>query len=144
MRYELRIQICRCTKCVKLHASLTVTRTRTAIAGSDLTHATSSKYIQPRHVLHQKVHRSYLLTYLLHVADSLLRSQQVLQLVKKIPALYGTLKFITVFTSACHLSLYRANSIQSPPPPTSRRYILILSPIYVWISQWSLSLRFPH
>ena len=51
----------------------------------------------------------------------------VLQLVKKFPALYRTQKFITVFTSARHLSLSWANSIQSPPPPTSRRSILILS-----------------
>ena len=49
------------------------------------------------------------------------------KLVKKFPALYGTRKFITVFTSARHLSLSWANSIQSPPPPTSRRSILILS-----------------
>jgi len=44
-----------------------------------------------------------------------------LQLVKKFPALYGTQRFITVFTSARHLSLSWANSIQSPTPPTSRR-----------------------
>jgi len=43
------------------------------------------------------------------------------------PHFYGTRKFITVFTSARYLSLSWANSIQSPPPPTSRRYILILS-----------------
>ena len=45
------------------------------------------------------------LTYLLHGAESSLRSKLVLQLVKKFPALYGTRKFITVFTSARHLSL---------------------------------------
>ena len=50
------------------------------------------------------------------------------QLVKKFPAFYGTRRFITSATSARHLSLYWASSIQSmPPPPTSWRFILILS-----------------
>jgi len=66
-------------------------------------------------------------TYLLHGAESFLGSQLVLQLVKKFPAHYGTRRFITVFTSARHLSLSWANSTQSPPRPTSRRSILILS-----------------
>ena len=52
----------------------------------------------------------------------------VLQLVKKIPRIFGTRKFITVLTNARHLSLSWANSIQSPQPhPTSWRSILILS-----------------
>jgi hypothetical protein len=50
------------------------------------------------------------------------------QLVKKFPAFYGTRMFITVFTSARHLFLSWATSIQSiPPHPTSWRSILILS-----------------
>ena len=70
----------------------------------------------------------YLLTYSLHGAESFLRSELVLQLIKKFPAFYGTPKFITVLTSARHLSLSWANSIQSPQPiPTSWRSILILS-----------------
>ena len=70
----------------------------------------------------------YLLTYLLHGAESFLRSQLVLQLVKKFPTFYGTRKFITVLTSARHLSVSWANSIQSTqPPPTSWRSILIFS-----------------
>ena len=48
---------------------------------------------------------TYLLTYLLHGAESFLRSQLVLQLIKKSPAFYGPRKFITVLTSARHLSL---------------------------------------
>ena len=49
------------------------------------------------------------------------------QLVKKFPAFYGTRRFITIFTSAHHLSLSGARSIQSiPPHPTSWRYILLL------------------
>jgi hypothetical protein len=39
---------------------------------------------------------------------------------QEIPHIYGTRKFITVLTSARHLSLSWARSIQSPqPPPTS-------------------------
>ena len=38
------------------------------------------------------------------------------QLVKKFPALYGNRRFITAFTSARHLSLSGARSIQSMPP----------------------------
>ena len=50
------------------------------------------------------------------------------QLVKEFSAFYGTRKFITAFTSACHLSLSWASSNQSiPPHPTSWRSILILS-----------------
>ena len=51
-----------------------------------------------------------------------------LQLIKKFSAFYGTRKFITVLTSARHLSLSWANYIHSPQPlPTSWRSILILS-----------------
>jgi len=58
------------------------------------------------------------------------------QLLKKFPAFYGTWRFITVLTSARHLSLSWATSIQSiPPHPTSWRSILILYPIYAWVSQ---------
>ena len=47
---------------------------------------------------------------------------------QEIPPLFGTRTFLTVFTSARHLSLSWANSIQSPqPPPTSWRSILVLS-----------------
>ena len=49
------------------------------------------------------------------------------QVVKKFPAFYGTWRFITTFTSAQHLPLSWARSIQSiPPHPTSWRLILIL------------------
>jgi len=49
------------------------------------------------------------------------------QLVKKFSTFYGTRKFITVFTSARHLSLYSASPIQSiTPHPTSWRLILML------------------
>jgi hypothetical protein len=46
---------------------------------------------------------------------------------QEIPRIYGTRKFLTVPTSARHLSLSWANSIQSPSPSlTSWRSILIL------------------
>ena len=58
----------------------------------------------------------------------LLEKLTSLQLVKKFPTLYGIRRFITAFTSACHLSLSWASSIQSiPPHPTFWRSILILS-----------------
>ena len=47
--------------------------------------------------------RTYLLTYLLHGAESFLRTG--LQLVKKFHAFYGTQGFITAFTSPRHLHL---------------------------------------
>ena len=50
------------------------------------------------------------------------------ELVKKFPAFYGIRRFIIAFTTAHHLSLSWASSIQSMPPhPTSWRSILILS-----------------
>ena len=50
------------------------------------------------------------------------------QLVKKFPTFYGTRMFITLFTSAHHLSLSWASTIHSMPPhPTCWRSILILS-----------------
>ena len=50
------------------------------------------------------------------------------QLIKKFPVFHGTQNFITAFTSARHLSLSWARSIQSTPPhPTSCRSILMLS-----------------
>ena len=50
------------------------------------------------------------------------------QLVKKFPAFYGTRRFITAFTSARHLSVSWASSIQSiTPHSTSWRSVLILS-----------------
>ena len=47
---------------------------------------------------------------------------------QEIPCIFGTRKFITILTSARHLSLSWANFIQSPlPAPTFWRSILILS-----------------
>jgi len=69
------------------------------------------------------------LTYLLTPCSRvLLEKLPCFQPVKKFPAFYGTRMFITAFTSAQHLFLSPASSIQSIPPyPSFRRYILILS-----------------
>ena len=70
-----------------------------------------------------------------------------LQLVKKLPAFYGTRRFITALTSVRHLSLSWASPIQSSyPNPTSWRSILIrvILPSTPWSPQRSLPLGFPH
>jgi hypothetical protein len=76
---------------------------------------------------------TYLLTYLLThsltpCSGVLLEKLTHSRLVKKFPTFHGTQKFIAAFTSAHHLSLSSASSIQSMPPhPTSQRSILLLS-----------------
>ena len=73
---------------------------------------------------------TYLLTYLLTYSIQQSPSWEAnrFSASQKFPAFYGTLKFITAFTSARHLSLSWANSIQSVKPhPTSWRSILILT-----------------
>ena len=67
---------------------------------------------------------AYLLTpWSTALLEKLTGSQQV----KKFPVFYGTKRFNTAFTSARHLSLYWASSIQSiPPNPTPWRSTLML------------------
>ena len=71
----------------------------------------------------------YLLTYLLTPGCRVLLEKLTgLQLVKKLPAFYGTRRFVTALTSVRHLSLSWARPIQSTyPHPTSWRSIVILS-----------------
>jgi len=73
-------------------------------------------------------HFTYLLTYLLTPWSRVLLEKLTGSAAsQEIPRIFGTWRFITVLTSARHLSLSSANSIQSPqPPPTSWRSILIL------------------
>jgi hypothetical protein len=55
---------------------------------------------------------------------------------KKFPLFYGTRKFITLFTTAHHLSLYWARSIQSTPShPISLRFVQYYPPIYAAVFQ---------
>jgi hypothetical protein len=59
---------------------------------------------------------------------ALLEKPPVVQLLKNLPAFYGTRRFMTVFTTAFHWSLHWARSIQSiPSHPISLRCILITS-----------------
>jgi hypothetical protein len=59
---------------------------------------------------------------------ALLEMPLVVQLLKNLPAFYGTRRFITVFPRALHWFLYWARSIQSiPSHPSSLWPILILS-----------------
>ena len=53
------------------------------------------------------IHSSH---YLLHGAESFLKSYTASQLVKKFPSFYETRRFITAVTIACHLSLSWASS----------------------------------
>jgi len=70
-------------------------------------------------------HHTYLLTPWSRVLLEKLTGSASSQ---EIPHIFGTRRFITVLTSARHLSLSWANSIlSSQPPPTSWRSILILS-----------------
>jgi hypothetical protein len=58
------------------------------------------------------------LTYLLHGGESFVKSQPVnFAGSQEIPRIYGNRKSLNVPTSARHLSLSWANSIQSPRPP---------------------------
>ena len=71
---------------------------------------------------------SMLITYSLTPRSRVLEKLTGSQLVKKFPAFYATWRFITAFTSAHHLSLSWARSVQSMPPhSTSWRTILIFS-----------------
>ena len=71
----------------------------------------------------------YLLTYSLTPCSRVLLQKLTGSAAsKEIPRIFGTQRFLAVLTSALHLSLSWANSIQSPQPlPTSWRSILISS-----------------
>jgi len=67
------------------------------------------------------------------------------QLVKKFPAMYGEQRFITVITSARHLSLPGARSNQSMPPSHFLKiHFHIICSSTPTSSKWFLSLRFPQ
>jgi hypothetical protein len=68
------------------------------------------------------------------------------QLVKKFPKLYWPRKFINAFTSARHLPLSSASSIQTITLTSYflKSHINITLPSTPGSSNWSLFLRFPH
>jgi hypothetical protein len=80
-----------------------------------------SPVLLKRDAIYELTYLKYLLTYLLTPwSRALLEKLTGFQLLKKFHAFYGTRRFITAFTSARHLSLSLAKSIQSiPPHPTS-------------------------
>jgi hypothetical protein len=85
-----------------------------------------SKHIFLKFLTCNYVFLTYLLTYSMVQSSSW--EANWLQLVKKIPAFYGTRRFITALTSLRQPSLSWANPIQSTyPHPTPWRSILILS-----------------
>ena len=67
-----------------------------------------------------------------------------LQLIKKFPAFYGTPKFITLITSARHLSLSWTNyPVPTTPSHFLKIHLNIILPSTSWSPQWSLSSGFP-
>jgi len=67
------------------------------------------------------------------------------QLVKIFPAFYGNRMFITAFTSARHLSLSWARTIQSiSHNPLPKIHLNIILPFTPRSSKWSLWIRFPQ
>jgi hypothetical protein len=98
-----------------------------------------------------KILHTYLLTYLLTYSMEQSPSNRF-HLVKKLPAFYGNGRFITAFTSARHLHLTWARSIQSIlPHPTSWISSLILSsylilglPSGLFPSGFHTKTPFPH
>ena len=105
-------------------AALLISSGRTWLRRTVTLHHSSSEQWWPIAACH-----STWLTYLLTPWSRVLLEKLTASAAsQEIPRIFGTRKFITVLTSARHLSLSWANSIQSPQAlPTSWRSILISS-----------------
>ena len=79
----------------------------------------------------------YLLTYLLTPwSRVLLENLTHFQVVKKFPIYYWSRRFITAFTSDCHLSYPEpAWSSPYPTPHFLKIHLNIIPPIYAWVFQ---------
>jgi hypothetical protein len=80
--------------------------------------SSKASVLQPRYsCFPASRHNTYILTYLLTPWSRVLPEKlKRPELLKKLPAFYGTRRFITAFTTARHLSLSWARLIQSMPP----------------------------
>jgi hypothetical protein len=112
--------------------NLSIKKSRTDYTGNEIRSLwwkAGDKVPVPWHTCLKRPPDITVLTYLLTPwSRILLQKLTVFQLVKKFPTFYGTRRFIKEFTSARHLSLSWASSIQSITlHPTTWRSFLILS-----------------
>ena len=84
-------------------------------------------WVNPHSVLTRKQTCRRLKDGQVDVPNQLIVKLMVPQLIEKFPAFQGTKGFVTIFTTACHLSISRAKCIQSTTSYCSLISILILS-----------------
>jgi len=104
---------------------------------------TKAKILSFVQTLERLDYKAYLLTPWSRVLLEKLSGSAATQ---EIPRIFGTRRFITVLTSAHHLFLSSANSIQSSQPPSHflKIHLNIILPSASGSPQWSLSLRIPY